>query len=91
MSTWNKAISTAWLALRALGTGDDIALAIFAVFAIAAVAGFTKAVTERIWLFLAPFACLAAATAIDQRRLRPVLALLAVQALASELLWNTVW
>jgi len=81
----------AWLALRALGTGEDAAVAIVAVIAIAAVAGFTKAEVERIWLFLAPFVCIAAATALDHRRLRPVLALLAVQALAWELVWNTVW
>jgi hypothetical protein len=82
----------AWLAVRALGEGDDLALAIFAVIGVSAVLGFTKAETERIWLFLAPFVCLAAAT-----RLRPgpaltaVLAMLAVQALAWEALWNTIW
>lgn len=81
----------AWLALRALGARDDTAIAIFAVIAIAAIAGFTKAEVERIWLFFAPFVCLAAATALDERRLRPALALLAAQALAWELAWNTVW
>jgi methylthioxylose transferase len=81
----------AWLALRALGAGDATAVAIFAVIAIAAVAGFTKAEVERIWLCFAPFVCLAAASALHERHLRPVLALLAVQALAWELLWNTVW
>ena len=59
--------------------------------AIAAVAGFTKAEVERIWLFFAPLVCLAAASALAARRLRPVLGLLAVQALAWELLLNTVW
>jgi hypothetical protein len=82
----------AWLAVRALAEGDDLALAIFAVIAASAVLGFTKAETERIWLFLAPYVCLAAAT-----RLRPgpiltvVLAGLAIQALAWEALWNTIW
>ena len=81
----------AWLALRALADGEDAAVAIFAVLAIAAVAGFTKAEVERIWLSFAPLVCLAAASALPARRLRLVLALLAVQALAWELLWNTVW
>ena len=81
----------AWLALRALGAGDAAAVAIFAVIAIAALAGFTKAEVERIWLCFAPFVCIAAASVLQERHLRPVLGLLAVQALAWELLWNTVW
>jgi hypothetical protein len=81
----------AWLALRALATAGDAAIAIFAVIAIAAVAGFTKAEVERIWLCFAPFVCIAAAGALDERRLRPVLALLGLQALAWELVWNTLW
>jgi hypothetical protein len=81
----------AWLALRALATGDDAAIAIFAVIAVAAVAGFTKAEVERIWLCFAPFVCVAAASRLEERQLRPVLALLALQALAWELLWNTLW
>jgi methylthioxylose transferase len=84
-------VPVAWLALRALTTADDAAVAIFAVIAIAALAGFTKAEVERIWLAFAPLVCLAAATALPEHRLRPVLALLAGQALAWELLWNTVW
>jgi methylthioxylose transferase len=75
-----------WYALRARHT---LALAIFAVIAFAAVMGFTKAETERIWLFFAPFVCLAAAT--QDFKLRPVLLLLAVQGLAWELLFETVW
>ena len=78
-----------WLALRALARRDGLAVAIFAVIAIAAVGGFTKAETERIWLFLAPFVCLAAAT--ERVPLRPVLAALAVQAVLYELAWETVW
>jgi methylthioxylose transferase len=81
----------AWLALRALARADDAAVAIFAVIAIAAVAGFTKAEVERIWLCFAPLVCLAAATALRERHLRPVLAALGAQALAWEVLWNTVW
>jgi hypothetical protein len=84
-------LPVAWLALRALAAGDDAALAIFGVLVIAAVAGFTKAEVERIWLTFAPLVCLAAAMTLQERHLRPVLALLAAHALAWELLWNTVW
>ena len=79
----------AWLALRALARGRTLAVAIFAVIAVAAVMGFTKAETERIWLFLAPFVCLAAAE--ERFPLRPILAALAVQAVGYELLFDTVW
>ena len=72
-----------WYALRALAAGRTLAIAIFAVLAFAAVMGFTKAETERIWLFFAPFVCLAAAAGpASSARLRPLLALLAVQAVA---------
>ncbi len=83
----------AWLALRDLANGSPEATAIFAVLAIAAVLGFTKAETERIWLFLAPFVCLAAAGALAARpsRARLVLAALAVQAVLHELFFDTVW
>jgi hypothetical protein len=78
-----------WYALR---TRHTLALAIFAVLGVAAVAGFTKAETERIWLFFAPFVCLAAAAGpARDARLRPLLAALAVQALAWELVWDTIW
>jgi hypothetical protein len=73
------------------GRGRRRRVAILAMIAVAAIAGFTKAEVERIWLAFAPPVCLAAATALQERHLRPVLALLAGQALASELLWNTVW
>ncbi len=78
-----------WYALRALAAGRTLAIAIFAVLATAAVIGFTKAETERIWLFFAPFVCLAAAS--RSVPLRPVLAALAVQALVYEFIFDTVW
>ena len=78
-----------WIALRALAAGRTLALAIFAVIAVAAILGFTKAETERIWLFLAPFVCLAAAE--EDVPLRPFLAALALQAVGYELLFDTVW
>jgi hypothetical protein len=76
----------AWLALKA---NTPAAIAIGAVIGVSAVAGFTKAETERIWLFLAPFVCLAAAPLV--RRHRTLAALLAAQALLYGALWNTVW
>jgi methylthioxylose transferase len=81
----------AWLAVRAAAAGDAVARALLAVLLIAAVLGFTKAETERIYLFLVPFACVAAATALPGRRVPLVIGLLAVQALATELLLYTVW
>jgi len=81
----------AWLGLRALGARETVALALFAVLAVSAILGFTKAETERIYLFLVPLLCLAAATALPERRLPAVLAALAAQALATELLFYTIW
>ena len=81
----------AWFALRALGAGGDVAVALFAVLAISAVLGFTKSETERIYLFLVPALCIAAATAMPSRRLGAVIGALAGQALATELLFYTVW
>jgi hypothetical protein len=82
----------AWYAVRALAVGNALALAIFAVIAVAAVLGLTKAETERIWLFLAPFVCLAAAAALGPHtRPTAVFAALAVQAVLYELLFDTVW
>jgi len=78
-------------AIRAATRRDDAALALALVIVIAAVAGFTKAETERIWLFMVPWACVAAATVIDRERLRPTLALLALQAIAAALVLDTVW
>jgi hypothetical protein len=84
-------LPVAWLALRALVRADDAAIAILGVIAIAAVAGFTKAEVERIWLCFAPLVCIAAAAGLQERHIRPVLAVLGAQALVWELLWNTVW
>jgi hypothetical protein len=82
-----------WLALTELARGTPEAVGIFAVLAIAAVLGFTKAETERIWLFFAPFVCLAAARALARRPdlVLPVAAALALQALLHEALSDTVW
>ena len=66
----------AWLAARALDGGDPAALALAAVVVVSALAGFTKAETERIWLPFVPLACVAAA-AVPISRLRPLLGALA--------------
>ena len=86
-------IPITWLALWELARGADEAVAIFAVLAIAAVMGFTKAETERIWLFFAPLVCLAAARGLARRPqlVVPVAAALAAQALLHEALSDTVW
>lgn len=67
------------------------AVAFLAVIAIAAVLGFSKAEVERIWLQFAPLLLVAAAPLITERRLRGVLALLGAQALATSVLFGTVW
>jgi hypothetical protein len=79
----------AWLAFARLQQRAPEAIAIFAVIAVAALAGFTKAETERIWLVLVPLVCVAAAPRV--RRPRLLAAVLAVQALAYELLFDTLW
>jgi methylthioxylose transferase len=78
-------------ALRAVGRGSDAAVALAVVVLVAAVAGFTKAETERIWLFLVPLACVAAAPHIAPRRLTAAVAVLVAQALAVEVLFDTIW
>jgi hypothetical protein len=78
-------------AVRSATRGDDAAVALAVVVAIAALGGFSKAETERIWLFLVPLACVAAAPAIAARRLTGVAALLLAQALAVEVLFDTIW
>lgn len=78
-------------ALRgAVAARDAAAIAIVAIVMIAAVGGFTKAETERIWLSFVPLACVAAAPYL---RAAPRLAVasLVVQALVVQLLMNTVW
>jgi methylthioxylose transferase len=81
----------AWFMLRSAGAGVPAARALLAVLAIAALLGFAKAETERIFLFLVPLACAAAAATLPEGRLQLVLAALAAQALATELLLYTVW
>ncbi|MGD9734655.1 MAG: hypothetical protein AB7V58_03445 [Solirubrobacterales bacterium] len=81
----------AWFAARSLARREAAALALAAVIAISVIGGYTKAETERIWLFLVPLACLAAARALPARRLSPVLVALTVQAVAIQTLLFTKW
>lgn len=78
-------------ALVALVRRNTAAIAVFAVVLVASLAGFTKAETERIWLPFVPLVCVAAAEVLPARGLRVVLGVLAAQALATELLFATVW
>ena len=84
-------LPTAWYAARALGTGNDAALALAAVIAVAVLIGLTKAETERIWLFMVPLAAVAAAALVPVKRMPLVLSLLLAQALAASLLLETIW
>jgi methylthioxylose transferase len=78
-------------ALAGLVARRPAAIALAVVVLIAALGGFTKAETERIWLFMVPLACVAAAPWLRTTRLRAVLAFLAAQAIVIELLYETVW
>ena len=84
-------LPTAWYAARALGTGNDAALALAAVIGVAVLIGLTKAETERIWLFMVPLAAVAAAALVPAKRVPLVLGCLAAQALAASLLLETIW
>jgi methylthioxylose transferase len=81
----------AWYGLRGLASRRPAAVALAAAVAAAAALGFTKGETERIWVFMVPFLAIAAAAEIPRRAVRPVLAALAAQALAVELLMWTIW
>lgn len=90
--------AVAWFAARSLAVREATALALAAVILVAVVGGYTKAETERIWLFLVPFACLAAARALrgaplaaPDRTLFGVLLALAAQAFVVEILLDTRW
>lgn len=81
----------AWFAARSLGSREISAVALSVAILLTVVAGYTKAETERIWIFLVPLACLAAARALPERYLGPMLVALAAQALMIEVLFSTVW
>jgi methylthioxylose transferase len=81
----------AWFAARSLAAKEATALALAIVILVSVVAGYTKAETERIWIFLVPFACLAAARSISARRLMPVLIGATAQAALIEIFLFTKW
>lgn len=78
-------------ALRALVKLDPAALALAVTILAAAVLGFTKAETERIWLMFVPLACVAAAAVLPAARTRTVLWALAAQAAVTQVLFDTIW
>jgi hypothetical protein len=84
-------LPTAWLVARAAAARDRAALALAAIVLVSAVAGFTKAETERIWLPFVPLACVAAAAGVERRHLPTIIWILASQTLLSELLLYTIW
>jgi hypothetical protein len=84
-------LPTAMLGLRAVARSDPAAVALGIVVVVSATLGFTKGETERIWLPFAPLACVAAAAVLPRRRLGAILGALAAQAVAFELLFNTIW
>ncbi len=81
----------AWFAGRSLAAKEPAALGLAAVVVVSVVAGYTKAETERIWIFLVPFACLAAARSISSRRLPAVLVAATAQAVLIETFLFTKW
>ena len=81
----------AWFAARSLARKEASAVALALVIAISALAGYTKAETERIWIFLVPFACLAAARSLSARRVPIVLLAATVQAVLFEIFLATKW
>jgi len=81
----------AWFAARSLGSRETTAVALTAVIIFTSVLGYTKAETERIWMFLVPLACLAAARALPDRAVKPVLIALAAQAFVIQLVFDTRW
>jgi hypothetical protein len=81
----------AWFAARSLAAKEATAVALALVIAVSVLAGYTKAETERIWLFLVPFACLAAARSLSTRRLPVVLVAVTAQAVLIETFLFTKW
>ncbi len=78
-------------AIAGLVARRPAAIALAVIVVVASLGGFTKAETERIWLFMVPLACAAAAPWLRTTRLRAVLAFLAAQVILIELLYETVW
>jgi len=81
----------AWFASKSLASREITAVSLAAIIVVTALLGYTKAETERIWFFLVPLACLAAARALPDRGVRIVLGGLVAQAFVIEILFSTRW
>ena len=77
--------------LVAARRGLPAGVALGSVIAIASVAGFTKAETERIWLPFVPLACVAAAEVLRPAQVRWIAPLLLAQGFVVALLFQTIW
>jgi len=84
-------VPTMLCCVRAMRERFAPALALLVIILLATVSGYTKAEVERIWLFMTPFAAIAAGPWLRRWPSVAVLTLLAAQALAVELLYNTYW
>lgn len=76
---------------RALGMRSDVAFATMAILGVAALAGFSKAEVERIWLFLTPLVAIAAAPELRSNRPNVLLLTMVSQALVVEIAFGTTW
>lgn len=84
-------LPTAWFAARALGTGNEVAVGLAAIVVVSVLIGLTKAETERIWLFMGPLAAVAAASFVPVRRMPLIVGCLVAQAVATQILLDTIW
>jgi hypothetical protein len=84
-------LPTLLASVRGVASRRAPAVALAAIVLAGALSGETKGEVERIWLFMTPFAAVAAAPAAARWRPEPVLGLLAGQALAVEVLFRTPW
>ena len=76
---------------RSLRARNAAAVALLAVMLLGAASGYSEAEVERIWLFMTPWAAVAAAPHLGGIRLSYVLLALTAQAAGAELLFGTVW
>jgi methylthioxylose transferase len=84
-------VPTAWYAARALGTADAVAIGLATIVVVSVLLGLTKAETERIWLFMGPLAAVAASSILPTGRMPAIICILLAQALATQILLDTIW
>ena len=84
-------LPTAWYLGRSLGARNEAAMGLAFVVAVSVLIGLTKAETERIWIFMAPLAAVAAAAYLPRGKMPVVLTILTAQAVAIELTVETIW